>query len=47
MMSSDRVFFMYLSCIHGGIPNHITISAIDALLLVFNFSESRFGQKLC
>ena len=46
MMYNDMLMAMYLSCISSGIPNRVTIDYADSLLVVFPFSDHRFGSNL-
>ena len=46
MMSSGRVMLLHLSCIPSVISNHATIDAGDELLVVFPFSDHRFGPNI-
>ena len=46
IMSSDRVMFMYLSWISDGIHTHVTIDSRNDLLVVFTFSDPRFGTNM-
>ena len=46
MTSNYRVMLIYLSCIYGGIPTHITIAADSAPLVVSPFINPRFGPNM-
>ena len=42
MIPSDRVTFMYISFMSGGITSHVTIADGNALLVVFHLINPRF-----
>ena len=46
MMSSDRVMFMYHSYTYCSTGTHSTISDGDYLIVVFPFSNPRFGPYI-
>ena len=46
MMSSNRVMFMYLYYIYGGIPTCVTIASGENLLVVSPFIDPIFGPNI-
>ena len=46
MISSERVMFMYLYFISGGIAIRVAITAGDAIIVVFPFRHPKFGPNM-
>ena len=46
MIYSERVMFMYLYFISGGIAIRVAITAGDAIIVVFPFRHPKFGPNM-